>query len=555
MKRILLAILIVYVVIVGFDSCKKKVPLNVRYWKVSGSGFQYPEISDPEFKYPPILNRPNYGICFSGGGTVSASLITGYLKALEELKLMGNFRYISGVSGGTWGSAPYCFLPGDISDDLFLGAKYLPEDLTQDILNRDPQGSMIHAVTNARIIDLTLKNILYTHEAYTRAVGEIFLKPFGIDYDKRYFITNQDAVAKIIARNSQLTPDDFVTLRPDRPFLIMNATFFLPISNPLISRTYQICPFEFTPLYSGLKPREPSTGICDQVIGGFFVESFGFDTTLMEAEGVIASVTPGRNRFALCEPVGTSGEAVEGIAVKWAPFATLPFPQFNYWNLSDPASNGTHKYNFGDGGILEDTGVTALLRRRVECMAVFLTNPFDTENPIDPNDKNEMTERYYGYNQVACLFGQPIYNTQPGHDFGKLITDPYQRTVFDPVQFEELKNQLQTSKKTGGPIFASGTYSVQSNEMFGVEGSWSCRIIWMCVDTCTDFNRRLPSSIGEQIGQPGELQDFPVVKVFYQNKRYVIQLTPVQANMLGNFAYWMVKDKQQDFLDLFLTYK
>jgi hypothetical protein len=411
---------------------------------------------------------------------------------------------------------------------------------------------MTHAVTHARIVDLTLKNILSTHEAYTRAVGEIFLKPFGIDYAKKYFSTDQKAVAEIIARNPHLKPDDFVTLRKDRPYLIMNATLFIPVSNSGDCPKYAVYPFEFTPLYSGLKAKESVKGIDNQVIGGFFVESFGFGTKLKEKiagkESVIA--VPGKNRFTLCEPVGTSGEAVEMEAVKWAPLGTLPFPQFKYWNPSDSDSPKTHTYNFGDGGILEDTGVVSLLRRKVKYIAVFLTSPFDTEKPVDPHDSGEMLERYYGYNRVACLFGQPIYNTKRGPDYGKIIPDPYRRTVFDPDQFEDLKNQLQTSKDNGGPIFACGKFKVMENKMFGVEGGWDCCIIWVCADTCTNFNSELPPPIRDQLGKPGELGDFPVVKVFFQNSGHVIQLTAPQANLLGNFAYWMVQSKKRDFKNL-----
>ncbi|NEQ99214.1 MAG: hypothetical protein F6K30_21265 [Cyanothece sp. SIO2G6] len=81
--------------------------LSLRYWDTTQSDCLYPEVHDEHLKYKPILNRPNTGICFSGGGTVSAALVPGYLKALEELGLMQYVRYISGVSGGTWGSAPY----------------------------------------------------------------------------------------------------------------------------------------------------------------------------------------------------------------------------------------------------------------------------------------------------------------------------------------------------------------------------------------------------------------------------------------------------------------
>ncbi len=273
MKRFFIVALIACVTIICFNSCHKKVKLNVRYWETTGDNFKYPEMSDPDLKYEPILSRPNFGIAVSGGGTVSAALSTGYFTALEKLHLVEKARYIAGVSGGTWGSAPYCYLPADISDEHFLGPKYMPGDLTLKILEANPPRSMTHSVTHAEIVKLTLENIVYTHEAFTRAVGDIFLKPLGIHFTNKYFTTDQNAVSNIISRNPKLKASDFITLRKNRPYLIMNATIFVPEPQSKDDATddskhhkkpkkkFKIYPFEFTPLYSGLNARESVRGL------------------------------------------------------------------------------------------------------------------------------------------------------------------------------------------------------------------------------------------------------------------------------------------------------
>ena len=61
----------------------------------------FPEPSDfPETSDKNVMSRPNTGIVTSGGGSRSYLTSAGYLAALEELGLMSNFRYITGISGG-----------------------------------------------------------------------------------------------------------------------------------------------------------------------------------------------------------------------------------------------------------------------------------------------------------------------------------------------------------------------------------------------------------------------------------------------------------------------
>jgi hypothetical protein len=167
-----------------------------------------------------------------------------------------------------------------------------------------------------------------------------------------------------------------------------------------------------------------------------------------------------------------------------------------------------------------------------------------------------MAERFYGYNQVACLFGQKIYDSSCGPNYGKKIPDAYNRKVFCSEEFEELEKGFNRTKKDGGPPFYRSTFHVVDNDMFGVKGGWTCNIIWMCVDTSTKFNKKLCESIRDEIGKyGGPLQDFPVVKVFMQNKGSIIQLKAIQANLLGNFAYWMVKSHCKDFDDFLKGHK
>lgn len=65
---------------------------------------------------------PRIGAAFSGGGYRAMILTSGFLKALEELKLLNGLIYISTLSGSTWCLGPWTFLqkPDEpVSADLF----------------------------------------------------------------------------------------------------------------------------------------------------------------------------------------------------------------------------------------------------------------------------------------------------------------------------------------------------------------------------------------------------------------------------------------------------
>ena len=80
--------------------------------------------------YPAVTQsgatQPVLGICLSGGGSRALSCALGQLSALNAMTLpngepiLGPPQYISSVSGGSWASVLYTFLPDAISDTDFL---------------------------------------------------------------------------------------------------------------------------------------------------------------------------------------------------------------------------------------------------------------------------------------------------------------------------------------------------------------------------------------------------------------------------------------------------
>src|SRR4051794_17191246 len=100
------------------DPTLKLLALNARIWPMSQSDrSSFPEEELPGWPYPYTTNT---GLCFSGGGSRALSAAMGQMRGLRELGLLSRARYISCVSGGSWASTAYTFLPSFITDDDFL---------------------------------------------------------------------------------------------------------------------------------------------------------------------------------------------------------------------------------------------------------------------------------------------------------------------------------------------------------------------------------------------------------------------------------------------------
>ena len=442
----------------------------------------------------------------------------GYFKGLQELGLLDKIRYVVGVSGGSWGSAPFCYLPADYDDDLFLGPKTMPEKLSEELLQASPKGSMTWAIAHADIAADTLLDW-----SYAEAVGDIFLKPFGIAPTGKFFSSDAKAVANILARNKGLKPKDFITLREGRPYLIMGGTMMAQ----KFAKGADNYPFDLTPLYVGTSPHHP-----EEKVGGIFVEPFGFDTDRPRslADGTAVTAYP-KTRLPLSGAIGVSGEVLAETVKEYN--IDVLFPRYKYWNAASAGDPGpAPKYDYGDGGVVDNPGILSLLARKVENIAVFLTEPIDVDVPSQ--SKAEEFNRNYGYNQIAALFGQPFKGD------GKLNMHT---KVFDESGFQPLYEGARKAKDEGGPVMFQSRYEVLKNDWFNVDGGWDCEILWMFIDTTSSWEAQLPVEIREQIGTSGQLCNFPLINVIAQNPPHVILLHPKQTNMLGNLAYWLVKSQ------------
>ena len=149
---------------------------------------------------------------------------------------------------------------------MFLGEAKSPNELTLNDFKRAKKGSLADAISNARIADDFLWEVLKLSgdESYARAVGRLFLKPFDLDDTDRFFTFHRGALDAVLEGNRQtdderyyLKESDFYTVRCSRPYLVVGSTI-LRLGNTGYSRQKMQC--EYTPLYTGVRRLFPSAG-------------------------------------------------------------------------------------------------------------------------------------------------------------------------------------------------------------------------------------------------------------------------------------------------------
>lgn len=226
----------------------------------------------PEEQVPSVRAKPPNGLCFSGGGSRSYVGAMGVLRALTDLGLMGQIRYLGGASGGGWAASAYTYFQPDqpfsrievaedhtvrttysktetsaSNDEVLLGNITFPTDMTPSNINYIAPQCLRGSVSSNVISNFVkewLKHGLKFHKAFIAGVHQNFLLRAGIpapyDPTPKLFSYDADTVASIKARNPSLA-NDFILPAPDRPVMTIGftllGTFLLMIflNQPLLT--------------------------------------------------------------------------------------------------------------------------------------------------------------------------------------------------------------------------------------------------------------------------------------------------------------------------------
>mmetsp|Transcript_22682 Transcript_22682/g.49684 ORF Transcript_22682/g.49684 Transcript_22682/m.49684 type:complete len:571 (-) Transcript_22682:35-1747(-) len=539
--------------------------LQAKAWR--GDAHEQPHW--PELDLPEIASRPSTAVCFSGGGTRAMVAALAQMKALQELDLIKNTRYISGISGGSWATSIIAYTPGNpVDDSVLFGDIVEPDQLTMEGLGDIPEGCARSAATKD-FPGTTLKYLLETADvaqAIRKAVGELYLAPFGVN--STGFATWSPATREeIVSRNPELADASFAYVREGRPYPVIGLSLLGPAEMmpfDLKRRAYKMA--EATPLYTGLsaasnitytKRHFLGTTTKNNTIGGQ-VEPWAFASPAGASTPLPAGAKAGQ--ITVGAPGSFHISAVSG-ASSWAPGGALASitaltqdlgMQMPYWPVlragegaEGPGPGGAPDvFLIGDGGIVDNFNLISMLQRKVENIVLFI----NTEVPLVNRTVWDPTTRDPGYSDldddIPAFFGIEVWkDTQPGYYYMK-------NTVFNTSDFPAVAAALQDSAAAGTGAIATTKLTTVENQWYGIEAGFEASITWVYLSRVCSWEAKLAAEVRGQAvssSDPGCLDPSarPVKGVFKNFPNFdtgsQLQMDPEQANLLGSMAGWAVK--------------
>lgn len=476
------------------------------------------------------------GVALSGGGSRACVAALGQLRALRELGLLGRVRAISGVSGGTWLSAAWTFLPDDRDDAGFFGPMFAPEQL---VLRASAGEELARAITEvpeacfARAIcdgsfgppallacgHRAMQRGVDVRDRWSHVVGEILFGPLGLHHvdafgrSTAFFAADAAAAADVRRRNPWLESARALTVHAragdaPRPFAIFNTAF---VATDRAGASASV-PVQATPYFVGTVSTPPAVDRRGEAIGGGGVLPFSYGGTLVGVgEGSPRPVEVALERiYGLHDIVGCSSAFYADKVVSLRPAHPL-VPEYPRYRPGSAAPAGGRDF-FLDGGALENTGVAALLAwSDIARLIVFVNAP----KALDvAHHGMAIVER-----QVPPLFGyRPFmhelgYRPYAGIDAPTLASGTHltsellaaipeapdavaegfrNNAVFAPEAFPELLEGLMRRSKAGGDAPGVGPCAylqrgvrVVDNAWHGVAGGRAVDVLWVMLSPAT----------------------------------------------------------------------
>lgn len=300
-------------------SFKKQIPSSKITAKIYPASGVNPTVANSD------SSKANLAFCFSGGGSRALTCGWGQMLGLKTQGLLDKPRYISSVSGGTWATSIYNFLPEKISTTDLLGAYYSPADLSLTAgagkfdVNGLSQYSLGRAPAGMKLDDLITKGLLFLllhpqsdHKwMWAYIVGELVLEPYGLRSEgskswnsSKHFTLSEEYAKKNFPTDAP-SINDFYFLRSGRPFHVMNDNIMekVVISGKSTPNIIQI-PNQITPVATGARGQNT---VESPVVGGGAVESYGYNSNLDKSD-VIANYVDItiEHTYSLIDAVSTS---------------------------------------------------------------------------------------------------------------------------------------------------------------------------------------------------------------------------------------------------------
>jgi len=215
-------------------------------------------------------------------------------------------------------------------------------------------------------------------------------------------------------------------------------------------------------------------------------------------------------------------------------------------SAQQPGPRQTITYQLGDGASIENTGLLALLQRRVPKIAMVINTDVPLSTDVDfCNVASDYDPSGTVSSALADKFGFPTVSSMSGLFWAR-------NQVFSKSDFLPLLCELGTLRKAGRPLVSRHQLPVQPNAWWGISGGWTVDLLLVLLDRSPAFEAELPAETQAEVekGTVGRFAHFPHFKTVLQTAD-LTALHVDQANLLAALMEYAVMENAQHFQDIF----
>lgn len=482
------------------------------------------------------------GLALSGGGSRTAAACIGALRTLRDLGLLAEVRAISAVSGATWCTVPFTFLPAAFDEDAFLGQR--AGDPAKLQLGGEGPASLGHLPAGAlgqRFTELGMSTLALLggsladgargvpgHRLWSRQIAEQILVPFELAaFDEAHrpidWFAPDAATEAAIRAHSPGLPARCYTVRASerapRPELRVQIALRAQDDQ---GRT-TLVPTFLSPTVAGI-PGTACGTLDGRPVGGGGVSSYAFGgyrvgpTTLrIEAPLALSDLTG-------IASSAYAADQTEGIT-----------PLLGYFGPEWPMPAGAAG-RFVDAGLLENSGVASLLACEEIEAIIAVVNP--------PQGMDRAGDDVVVEAQIARLFGYRPYDKRTGWQRAQPDDEGDGRhcQVFasDEGQFQQLLAALGDRRAAGDATAYSQALTTVDNARFAVRGGRQVRVLWVVQTAAARWMDALTPPVRLALGPK-----FPNIPTAFT------ALPAPQVNGLSHFADWLLDQSRAALEALF----
>ena len=290
----------------------------------------------------------------------------------------------------------------------------------------------------------------------------------------------------------------------------------------------------------GLATFIPNGGLDGRDIGGGAIQTIGFGCQEISGDGEDLVNTTINQRFSLSDISGLSSCAFAEIVESYVPFLDKLLPAYYYTPVKNALKpeNAPTKYYFADGGNLENTGITALLRREsVDTVVSFVNCSVDIKNDDGFISVDSQLPPLFGLIPPSSKDKEKTYRRYADGDIPK-GSEPFSgNQVFSESAFYDLLQGLWQAKESGGPvIFVQKNLSTLGNEKFAVPAGKQVDVVWVYNSLPEKWWDSLSTILRAEVKLDLlSFRNFP-----HYNTITELELNAEQVNLLSHMMTWNI---------------